>query len=396
MGEGKNDRDAAQAKNNRRRKALALFAVATLVTVGSVAFYWWWRQTHVTTDDAFVEGRVHAVSARIQGTVVEVLVEDNQPVKQGQPLLRIDPEPYAVRVAAAGSALSAATADLSAARSDIAAAEADIQASWQDLAAAEAQLAQAHLAVEAGRSRVALSEAQFAQAVRDAERAEGLFERQSISRERVEKARTELAVSRARLDLAREELRLAEAAIPTHEAQMSQRKAVLSQREAALSQRKARVGQQNAVVRQRESALAEAKLFRGYADVVAPVDGYVTRKGVEVGQVVSPGQPLLAVADLSDVWVVANYKETQIERIRPGLEVAIRVDTYRGKKFRGKVESIMAGTGSAFSLFPPENATGNYVKVVQRVPVKIVLDRGEDPEHVLRIGMSVVPTVLVR
>jgi membrane fusion protein (multidrug efflux system) len=117
---------------------------------------------------------------------------------------------------------------------------------------------------------------------------------------------------------------------------------------------------------------------------------------VEAGQVVSPGQPLLAIADLSDVWVVANYKETQIENIRPGQPVSIRIDTFSGKKFHGKVQSIMAGTGSAFSLFPPENATGNYVKVVQRVPVKIVIDRGEDPGHILRIGMSVVPTVLVR
>ncbi|HEU5360914.1 MAG TPA: HlyD family secretion protein [Candidatus Deferrimicrobiaceae bacterium] len=396
MGEERNQTGAIPPKNARRKKALMLLGIAAVVTIGSGAFYWWYRQTHIATDDAFVEGRIHPVSARIQGTIVEVLVEDNQPVKRGQPLLRIDPEPYAVRVSAASSALSAATADLSAARSDIAAAEADIQAARQDLAAAQAQLDQARLAVEAARSRVVLTDAQLTQAGRDAERAGNLFERQSISRERHEKTQTELSVSRARNDLAREELRLAEAAIPTFEALISQRKAVLAQRQASFAQRKAKVGQQGAVVRQRESALDEAKLYRNYADVVAPADGYVTRKGVEVGQVVSPGQPLLAVADLSDVWVQANYKETQIERIHPGQEVVIRIDTFAGKKFRGKVESIMAGTGSAFSLFPPENATGNYVKVVQRVPVKIVLDRGEDPEHVLRIGMSVVPTVLVR
>ncbi|MGB6410701.1 MAG: HlyD family secretion protein, partial [Candidatus Deferrimicrobiaceae bacterium] len=262
--------------------------------------------------------------------------------------------------------------------------------------ASQARLVQARLAVEAARSRVTLAEAQLAQAVRDAERIQSLFERESISEERFEKAQTELAVSRARGDLAKEELRLAEAAIPAQEALISQKNAFLAQRQATLAQRKARVGQQNAVVRQRESALEEAKLYRQYAEVLAPADGYVTRKGVEVGQVVSQGQPLLAIADLSDVWVVANYKETQIEKIRPGHPVTIRIDTFAGKKFQGKVESIMAGTGSAFSLFPPENATGNYVKVVQRVPVKIVLDRGEDPEHVLRIGMSVVPTVNVR
>src|SRR3990170_3966687 len=328
MGEERNGNVAGQPKNSRRRKAMMLFAVAALVTVGSGLFYWWYRQTHIATDDAYVEGRIHPVAARIQGTVVEVLVVDNQPVKQGEPLLRIDPEPYTVREAAAGSAVSAATADLSGAKSDITAGKADIQAARQDLAAA--------------RARVTLAGAQLAQAIRDADRAKSLYERQSISKERFEKAQTELDVGRARHDLAKE------------------------------------------------------NLCRQYAEVAAPADGYVTRKGVEVGQVVSPGQPLLAIADLSGVWVVANYKETQIEKIRPGHPVTIRIDTFAGKKYHGKVESIMAGTGSAFSLFPPENATGNYVQVVQRVPVKIVLDRGEDPEHVLRIGMSVVPTVNVR
>ncbi len=396
MGEEQNGIDAGRPKNSRRRKAVTLFLVAALVTVGSGAFYWLYRQTHITTDDAYVEGRIHQVAARIQGTVVEVLVKDNQPVKQGEPLLRIDPEPYAVRVAAAGSAVSAATADLSAARADINAAAADIQAARQDVAASQARLVQARLAVEAARSRVTLAEAQLAQAVRDTDRLQSLYEQESISKERFEKAQTEVSVSRARSDLAKEELRLAEAGIPTQEALISQKNAFLAQRQASLAQRKARVGQQSAVVRQRESALEEAKLYRQYAEVLAPADGYVTRKGVEVGQVVSQGQPLLAIADLSDVWVVANYKETQIEKIRPGHPVTIRIDTFAGKKFQGKVESIMAGTGSAFSLFPSENATGNYVKVVQRVPVKIVLDRGEDPEHVLRIGMSVVPTVNVR
>jgi membrane fusion protein (multidrug efflux system) len=244
-------------------------------------------------------------------------------------------------------------------------------------------------AVEAARAKVALAEARLAQADRDAERARNLFERHSISRERNEKAQTEGLVAKAQGDVAREELRLAEAALPAQEALIAQRMAVLGQREA-------RTGQRGADLKQKESTLAEAKLYQGYTEVVAPADGYITRKNVEAGQVVSPGQLLLAVASLSDVWVVANYKETQIEKIRPGLLAKVRVDTYPGKEFKGKVESIMAGTGSAFSLFPPENATGNYVKVVQRVPVKIVLEKGEDPGHLLRIGMSVEPTVLLR
>jgi membrane fusion protein (multidrug efflux system) len=368
--------------NSRRKWALGIFFVASLATVASGVAYWWYRQSHIATDDAFVEGRIHPVAARIQGTVVEVQVDDNQPVKAGQPLVRIDPEPYAVRVAASSSALSSASADLAAAR-------ADIQAAKEELAEAQSRLAQARVAVEAARSRAALAAARLAQAERDAERARNLFERHSISRERNEKTQTDAEVAKAQDEVAREELRLAEAAVPTAEALISRRRAVVSQREA-------KVGQRIADVKQKESALAEAKLYKGYTEVVAPADGYVTRKNVEAGQVVSPGQLLLAVASLSDVWVVANYKETQIGKFRPGQPARIRVDSYPGKEFNGKVESIMAGTGSAFSLFPPENATGNYVKVVQRVPVKIVLDKEEDPGHLLRIGMSVEPTVLVQ
>lgn len=396
MGGEPNTVNASKPGNARRKKALTLFFAAALLTVAAGVFYWWYRQTHISTDDAYIEGRIHPVAARIQGTVVEVLVGDNQPVKKGDLLLRIDPEPYAVRMAAASSALAASKADQAAARSDIEAAKADIEAARQQIAAAEAQIEQARASVSAAHSRVSLAEVSLAQADRDAERAKSLFERHSLSRERFEKVTTEQEAARARLDLARDELRLAEAAVPTREAEVSGKRSFLAQRRAVLAQREARAVQQSALVRQRESALAEAKLQHGYTDVVGPADGRVTRKSVEVGQVVSPGQPLLAVTDLTGLWVVANYKETQIEKIHPGQEVRIRVDTYPGKTFHGKVDSIMAGTGSAFSLFPSENATGNYVKVVQRVPVKILLARGEDPEHVLRVGMSVVPTVLVR
>lgn len=396
MGDERNGGNGAAAGKSRKKGALAIFLVVTLATVVSGAIYWRHRQSHISTDDAYVEGRIHPVAARISGTVVEVLVDDNRPVKKDQPLVRIDPEPYAVRVAAASSALSAAAADLAAADSDTKAAQSDIAAAKEDLAAAQSQLAQARVAVEAARARSSLSAARLAQALRDAERSKNLFERHSISRERNEKIQTEAEVAKAQDDVAKDELRLAEAALPTQEALIAQRRAVVGQRQAVLAQREAKIGQKRADVKQKESMLAEAGLFRKYAEVPAPTDGYVTRKSVEAGQVVSAGQNLLAVAALTDVWVVANYKETDIEKIRPGQEVEIRVDTYPGKKFRGKVESIMAGTGSAFSLFPPENASGNYVKVVQRVPVKIVLDKGEDPEHVLRLGMSVVPTVLIR
>jgi len=394
----------------RKRTAIALFLAVLAATVVSGFAYWKYRQTHIATDDAFVDGKIHLVSARVQGTVVGIRVRDNQPVKTGEELLVIDPEPFAVRESGAASGVSAGAADLAAARADLVAARSDVVAAREDVSAAlkdvegaKAHLTQLKAGIEAARARTALSAARLSQATRDAARMKQLIDREVVSREVYEKAQTEVEVAKAQDDLAREELRLAEAAVPTQqaliaqrEAFVAQRRAVQSQRESLVTQREARVGQQEAQLRQREAALEEAKLFRRYTAVLSPADGYVTRKSVEAGQVVSPGQSLLAVATLDNVWVVANYKETDIERIHPGQEVAIRVDTYGGKKFRGTVDSIMAGTGSAFSLFPPENATGNYVKVVQRVPVKILLSRGEDPGHVLRIGMSVVPTVLVR
>jgi membrane fusion protein, multidrug efflux system len=360
--------DSPAPRNDRKRKAIGVFLFVLAATVIAGFAYWRYLQTHVSTDDAYIDGRIHLVSARVQGNVTEVRVRDNQPVRAGDPLLRIDPEPFDVRESAAVSAVSGGAADLVAARKDV--------------EAAKAQLLQLSAGIEAARARTSLAAARRSQASRDAARMKQLFEKQVVSREAFEKAQTDAETAKAQDDVAMEELRLAEAAIPTQEAQ--------------IAQREARVAQQQAQVRQRESALAEAKLLRRYTTVLSPADGYVTRKSVEAGQVVSPGQSLLAVAALDNVWVVANFKETDIERIRQGQEVEIRVDTFKGKKFRGTVDSVMAGTGSAFALFPPENASGNYVKVVQRVPVKIVLSRGEDPGHILRIGMSVVPTILVR
>jgi membrane fusion protein (multidrug efflux system) len=388
--------DGLPPRNGRRRKAIGLFLVVLAATAITGFAYWKYRQTHVSTDDAYIDGRIHLVSARIQGNVTEVRVKDNQPVRAGDPLLLIDPEPYAVRESGAASAVAAGTGDVAAARADLVAAGADVTAAIKDLEGAKAQRAQLSAGIEAARARTSLAAARRSQASRDAARMKQLYEREVVSRETFEKAQTDAEVAAAQDDVAREELRLAEAALPTQEAIIAQKEAVVSQRRSVATQREARIRQMEAQVRQRESALEEATLLHRYTRILSPVDGYVTRKTVEAGQVVSPGQSLLAVAALDNVWVVANYKETDIERIRPGQEVEIRVDTFKGRKFKGTVDSIMAGTGSAFALFPPENASGNYVKVVQRVPVKIVLSRGEDPGHVLRIGMSVVPTILVR
>jgi membrane fusion protein, multidrug efflux system len=156
-----------------------------------------------------------------------------------------------------------------------------------------------------------------------------------------------------------------------------------------------KAGGNRAKVLQRQAQLREARLQLSYTRIVAPGNGYITRKGVEPGANIQAGQPLMALVPLQDAWITANYKEGQLTHIKPGQKVEFTVDAYPGRTFKGRVDSIMAGTGAAFSLLPPENATGNYVKVVQRIPVKIVIDNNSDPDHLLRVGMSVIPTVLV-
>ncbi|MDD5711852.1 MAG: HlyD family secretion protein, partial [Smithellaceae bacterium] len=250
----------------------------------------------------------------------------------------------------------------------------------QRIDVAKKQLAETQYRLESAKATLQLQEANLRQAESDLTRAERLFAKQIIPEQQYERMRTTRDIAKAQVDVARDQLRQAQAAIETQQG-------VISQSAAAAKAH-------GELVSQRQQAMVGEVLKVGYTKIYAPADGYVTKKTVEVGNQIQAGQPLLAVVPLGDVWVVANYKETELERVRPGQEAQIRVDTYSGRVFTGKVDSIMAGTGSAFSLFPPENATGNYVKVVQRIPVKIVLEKGADPGHLLRVGMSVQPTIL--
>ncbi|HWR90555.1 MAG TPA: HlyD family secretion protein, partial [Dissulfurispiraceae bacterium] len=330
-------------------------------------FYLRYKATHITTDDAFVESHIHTVASKVPGTVKSVLVRDNQFVKKGDLLVEIDPVDYDVRMKEADAALHAEKARLG-----------EIGARVE---AAQSQMTELKAAAESARANHQLQEALLAQAERDIRRAENLFAREAISKERHEKALTDYQVAYARLKASAEQLKQAEKAMETQ-------KAVIRQNESLLPP-------QQSSVKQREASMTAARLNIGYTRIYAPSDGHVTRKSVEEGNQIQAGQPLMAVVPLDQVWVIANYKETQIEKVKPGQKVQIRVDTYGGKEFSGKVDSIMAGTGAVFSLFPPENATGNYVKVVQRIPLKIVLDKDTDRDHVLRVGMSVVPTILI-
>ncbi|MBZ0155509.1 MAG: HlyD family secretion protein [Alphaproteobacteria bacterium] len=361
--------EESRAENGKRKKAaLIIFALTGMVGAVVLYFYLGYKATHISTDDAFIEGRIHPVAPKVPGTVREVYVKDNQRVKRGDLLLEIDSADYDVRVREMESGLQEERAKL-----------VEVGARTE---AVRKKLAELKAAVGTAKAQLQVQEANLSQAGRDVKRAESLYRREAVSKERYEKMRTSYEVCLAQVRAAQEQMKQAETAV---EAQ----KAVVKQVESsALTQA--------ASMRQKAARLRSAELTAGYTKVYAPSDGFVTRKAVEQGTQVQAGQPLMAVTELDDIWVVANYKETQLRKIRPGQRVTITVDTYPGQEFRGTVDSIMAGTGSVFSLFPPENATGQFVKVVQRIPVKIVFDRDTDRQHVLRVGMSVEPTVVIK
>ncbi len=356
-------------QGNHRRKVAAAIVFAVLAVIGAVIVYLYiqYKNTHIATDDAFVDGDIHMIASKVPGTVRNVYVRDNQLVRQGDTLVEVDPADYEVKVSEAGATVNVEKAKL-------AESEAKIEASRRTLSEVNARVDSLKAAAE-------LQKANLEQADSDAKRAEGLFRKDAISKERYEKTMTAYKVAVAQVKATAEDLKSAMAAVETQ-------KSTIRQMEASRNS-------QRSVVSQKEAVLETARLNFGYTKIYAPVDGYVTRKSVETGNQVQTGQPMMAVVPLNDIYITANYKETQLEKVKPGQKVEIKVDTYPGKTFKGKIDSIMAGTGAAFSLFPPENATGNYVKVVQRIPVKITLDRNADPEHVLRIGMSVVPTVVL-
>ncbi|MBI4691447.1 MAG: HlyD family secretion protein [Nitrospirae bacterium] len=355
--------------NNHKKKKIAVLIFSTIVIIGCIAGYFYirYKSTHITKDDAFIEGGVYTIASKVTGTISQIYVRDNQFVKKGDLLLDLDPADYEVRVKEAEAALSAEKAKLL-----------EIDAKIE---AAKKQISELAARANAIKGLQEVQEANLQQAEADMKRAEGLYREDIIPKEKYEKTTTGYKSSLAMVKAASEGLRYSTLSVETQRSALKQAEAEKTVRLSS--------------VKQKEALFETAKLNYGYTKIYAPADGNITKKAVKPGNQIQAGQPLMAVVDLNDIYVIANYKETQLEKVRQGQKVEIKVDTYPGKKFKGRVESIMAGTGAVFSLFPPENATGSYVKVVQRIPVKIILDKGTDSEHVLRIGMSVEPTVLV-
>jgi membrane fusion protein, multidrug efflux system len=416
------------------RRRLALPVVAAILIVAGVAYgayLWHYAQGHVSTDDAYVAGHLSPISARVSGTVKEIQVADNQDVKAGDVLLRLDPRDYEVALAQARAAVEAAQGDLrnsqvnvpltdettlslvQQADASLAASREASQVAIHDLEDRQGSLKAKRAAEAAARAAVRMAEADLEKARLDRERMKDLVESRMVAQQDFDHAEAAFRSAQAALEAARqkagqagEEVLQTEAAVRSQTATLAQTKRRIEEAAAALANAKSQRQQIKVRETQVDSArgrlaqamanLRQAELNLEYTTLTAPVGGRVSKKSVEVGQVVQPGQPLLAVVDLDDIWIVANFKETELTHVRPGQRVAVQIDTYPGTTFKARVDSIQAGSGAVFSLLPPENATGNFVKVVQRIPVKLVIERGENARHLLVPGMSVVPTIELR
>ena len=397
-------------------RARLLIAVVVVLLIGAGVWYWLTRGRE-STDDAQIDSHVTQVSARVTGTIVRVAVEDNQTVDAGAMLVGLDPRDYQVAVDRARAELADAEAAAQAAQtnvpitsttasSNILTARGGVAQAQSGIVAAEHEVAAARARLTAAQAKLREAEANATKATRDVERLRGLLAKDEVSQQQFDAAVAAGDAQRAAADSSRSQVAEAEAGVPAAESKLMQARAAEQQAHAELQSAqtapqqvlatKARASAAEAHVQQARANLAQAELNLQYATVKAPIRGVVSRKGINAGQVVQAGQPLLAIVDVDHVWVTANFKETQLRNMRAGQNATVDVDAYGGREYKGRVDSIAGATGARFSLLPPENATGNFVKVVQRVPVKIALDPGQDPEHLLRPGMSVTPTVFTR
>ncbi|MGA2262019.1 MAG: HlyD family secretion protein [Acidobacteriota bacterium] len=406
-----------EPKAKSSRLALKVVLILVLCAALAGAYYaWHYFADQESTDDAQIDGHIVPIASRVGGTVLEVKVDDNQYVEAGTLLIKIDPKDYQVALAREEANLADAKASLLAARSGVPITSTTTQSQVSNASAnlarvrdgataasGEVQAARAHLTTAQARMREAT--ANRVRLTQDLDRMKKLIAKDEVSQQQYDTAVALEEGARASEDAARSAISEAEQAVAVAGSRLAQANQMVEQAQADV--RSAGTGpEQVAVIQARalaaeakvklaESAVEQARLNLEYTTIRSATTGVVSKKNVEPGQVVQSGQPLLALVPLEDIWVTANFKETQLHAMRPGQPARITVDAY-GRQFAGHVDSIAAATGARFSLLPPENATGNYVKVVQRIPVKIIFEKGQDPEHLLRPGMSVVPTVFTK
>lgn len=392
-----------------------LLAAGVAVVLAAIVGLFVYFHNRETTDDAQVDGHITPMASKVYGRVAQVLVDDNQPVKAGQVLVEIDPRDYQAALDQAKASLVLAESEARSAGVDVprtrenvasgnSSADAQLLGAQADLARAQATYEQAQTADLAwAQDNVDKSRANAELAKADLARYLPLMEKGEISKQQYDAAKANADASASALKADQEKLAQAHRNVEVTKAQLDAAKARVEQARAGVASALADVKQVGmktadaqaklAKVEQARALLEAAQLNLSYTEIAAPIDGVATHKQVEPGQIVQAGQGLLVVVPLQNVWVTANFKETQLKNMRAGQKVEVKVDTY-GKTFTGHVDSIAGATGSVLSLLPPENATGNYVKVVQRIPVKILLDPIPAEKAILRPGMNVDATVI--
>jgi len=391
-------------KSNGGRRIILILVVLALV-VGGV-FYWLHSRRFEDTDDAQVDGNLYQVSSRVSGQVIKVYVEDQQSVHKGDPIADIDPSDYQVALEQAQANLANAQAEYQEAVSNVpitsVTVRTNIATAGQDVGGAQAAVSQAEAQAQAAAARVQAAKANALKAQLDVDRYTPLVKNDVISKQQYDAAVATATANQASLDEAERNVRAQQDMV--HQALQKLADSRSQAQQSALNGPKQNLVQQAraeaalAAVKQSQAKVDQAQLNLNYCKILAPTDGIVSKKNVVVGNNLSVGQDLLTLVPLTDLWVTANFKETQLSEMHPGQEVELKVDALGGRKFTGKITQVGGATGSKLSLFPPENATGNYVKVVQRIPVRIDFTnlKDENKDLALRPGMSVVPTVTVR
>ncbi len=398
------DRRGFFQRNRAARPIAFLVVIAALLLVG---WFWWDSRHWESTDDAEVDGHIYPINARVAGQVTQVNFDDGQVVRKGDVLVQIDPTDYQVALERARADYADAQAQALAARYGVpvqsVGSVSQIRSASADMSSAQAGVAFAQKQVDSAQQQVVEAQANAVKLNKDVERYQQLLGKREISQQQFDQAVAAAEAENATVSSRQAALLAAQAQVKVAESRIEQANAELKNAHASpniVAATKARAESADAQALRSKAALDQAQLNLSYTRIVAPVDGVIGKRSVNVGDNVATGQDLMAVVPLNDVWVTANFKETQLAHMQPGQPVKIKVDTYGSRKWNGHVTSIGGATGAKYSLLPPENATGNYVKVVQRIPVRVDFDGNDQPDFnrdgLLRPGMSVDPDVKVR
>ena len=397
------DRDLRWRSLKSRGSGFRIAVISGAIVLLVVVFFLWrYFSGYESTDDAQVDGHLISISARVSGHVIKRLVEDNQVVQAGTPLVQIDPSDYQVALERAKAAYQDALATAQAAQVNVPITSVDtssqVTSAEGDVQNASAGISWARQQLDAARAQVEEAEANNTKAQNDLTRYKQLVDKQEISQQQYDQAIAAAKASAATVAATRATAAGAEQTVRQWQSKLAQADANLKSAKTGPQQLaviRARAQAAQAQVGIKKAEMDQAQLNLQYTTITAPVSGVVNNRTVEVGQNVQVGQEMMKVVDLENIWVTANFKETQLRRMQPGQAAEISVDAF-GKDYKGHVQSIAGASGAVSSLLPPENATGNYVKVVQRIPVKITFDPGETKEHILRPGMSVETKVQIK